>query len=279
MIKLNCNAKINLSLDVTGKRDDGYHDVELIFNEITLCDTLEIDLRKDGKICLECDDKSLPNDNGNIAYRGAEAFFDYYGTNYGADIILTKKIPHGAGLAGGSADAAGVLKGLNMLCGNPFDINTLQKIGAKLGADVPFCIQGGCAFAEGIGEILTEVKKPKGLYYVIVKPKDSISTAFVYKNLDFTQKPDSMNVRKACEALNNDDMESFYKYCGNIMESVTAKEVKDIDKIKRLMLDLGARVSMMSGSGTAVFGIFEDKNLAKSAVEKSKEFYKDVFLV
>ena len=147
-ITLNCNAKINLSLDVVGKRPDGYHNIELIFLEIPLWDEVTVTLRDDGIINLTCDDKTLPTDEKNIAYKAAKAFFKEYGENLGCDIALKKNIPHGAGLAGGSADAAGVLKGLNELLDFPFTQEKLMEIGVTLGADVPFCIMGGCAFAE-----------------------------------------------------------------------------------------------------------------------------------
>lgn len=150
-ISINCNAKINLALDVLGKREDGYHNVELIYHEISLWDTVTVTLRNDDKINLVCDDISLPSDRGNIAYRAAEEFFNRANIDGGADISLEKKIPHGAGLAGGSADASGVLKALNTLYDEKFTTTELMEIGAKLGADVPFCIMGGCAMGEGIG--------------------------------------------------------------------------------------------------------------------------------
>ena len=278
-ITLNCNAKINLSLDVIGKRPDGYHNIELIFLEINLADEVTVSLRDDGKINLICNDATLPTDDRNIAYKAAMTFFYEYGKNYGADIILKKNIPHGAGLAGGSADAAGVLKSLNALLSKPFSKETLMRLGARLGADVPFCIMGGCAFAEGIGEILTPLPKPVGLYYVLVKPEQSISTAYVYQNLDLNNRSDTLNVRNIANAIKLNDKASLYKNAGNIMESVTAVKYPVINEIKAELEKNGSKKALMSGSGTTVFGIFEDFSMAKNAAEILKKNYKNVYLV
>ena len=277
-ITLKCNAKINLSLDVIGKRPDGYHNIELIFLEIPLYDTISVSLRNDGEIKLSCSDKTLPTDEKNIAYKAAASFFKAFGNCIGADIKITKNIPHGAGLAGGSADAAGVLKGLNSLLDNPLDLNTLMEEGKKLGADVPFCLLGGCAFAEGIGEILTPIKAPDTLHYILIKPDESISTAYVYQNLHLKCRPQALNVRLAANALNNDDIKAFYKYCGNIMESVTADVHPIIKALKSELLKTGASASLMSGSGTTVFGIYEDLGIANDAYEKLKSQYKKIWI-
>lgn len=278
-ITLNCNAKINLSLDVVDKRADGYHNIELIFLEIPLADTLTISLRTDGLIILSCDDKTLPTDEKNIAYRAAQMFFDVLGTCCGADIILNKKIPHGAGLAGGSADAAGVLKGLNELHSYPFSTEQLMEMGAKLGADVPFCVIGGCAFAEGIGEILTPLPRPKGLHYLLVKPNESISTAYVYQNLKLVNRPDGISVRKIAEYLKSGDYEAFYDSAKNIMEAVTAEKVPAINILKQFLIENGAKIALMSGSGTTVFGVFNDLSLAENAYGIIKTEYPYTYLV
>lgn len=278
-ISLNCNAKINLSLDVVGKRNNGYHNVELIFLEIDLSDKVNVSLRDDGIINLACSDVSLPSDERNIAYKAASLFFAEYGKNYGANITIEKNIPHGAGLAGGSADAAGVLKALNLLLAKPFSQEKLMKIGVKLGADVPFCIMGGCAVAEGIGEILTSIPKPVGLHYVLVKPDESISTAYVYQHLDMTKKPKNLNVKKVAEAIKANDKNELYKNSGNIMEEVTASKVPIINDIKFMLVENGAGKALMSGSGTTVFGIFESYETAQKASEVLKTKFSNVYLV
>lgn len=278
-ITLKCNAKINLSLDVIRRREDGYHDVELIYNEIDLYDMLTITLRDDGKIILTCDDDTLPTDRQNIAYRAAEALLAAAGSSAGAEIDIKKRIPHGAGLAGGSADAAGVLKGLNTLLGTPIKHDRIMELGKGLGADVPFCITGGCAFAEGIGEILTYLPKPADFTYVIVKPRESISTAFVYQNLNLTDRPPNLSVRAVAEGIASNNKDMIFSRAGNIMESVTIKAVPIIADIKKALEECGTSLALMSGSGTSVFGVFEDLNSAKSAAESMKRFDGSVYVV
>ncbi len=278
-ITLNCNAKINLSLDVVGKRPDGYHNIELIFLEIPLWDTISVTLKNDGIINLSCDDKTLPTDEKNIAYKAAKAFFTEYGENFGCDISIKKNIPHGAGLAGGSADAAGVLKALNQLLSSPFSQKKLMEIGVMLGADVPFCIIGGCAFAEGIGEILTPLPKPEGLYYLLIKPEESISTPYVYQNLDLNKKPETLDIRLVIKAIKENDNEALIKYSGNIMEDVTGKRCPIIYEIKDVLSKSGAKKALMSGSGTTVFGIFDNKDVAENAFDALKKRYQKVYLV
>ena len=274
---LKANAKINLSLDVLRRRSDGYHEVELIYNETELHDVVTVCLTEDGEIKLTCSDPTLPNDGGNIAYRAAKMILDKVKSNFGAEIALEKNIPHGAGLGGGSADAAAVLKGINTLLGEPLGKNELMRLGASLGADVPFCILGGCALGEGIGEILTPLPPIEGLIYVIVKPEESISTAYVYNNLDLTERSERLSVKKTAEAIKNGDFEAVFASAGNVMESVTTRTVTVVLDIKRALYDSGARLALMSGSGTAVFGVFEDKETAEAAA-RSAEKYGTVYL-
>ncbi len=278
-ITIKCNAKINLSLDVKGVRPDGYHDVELILNEISLYDILKVELNNDNIITLTCDDKTLSTDSENIAYRAAELFFTETNLNFGADITLTKKIPHGAGLAGGSADAAGVLRALNRMTGFPLPNERLFKLASKLGADVPFCLSGGCAFGEGIGDILTPLPALKGFSYVIVKPDESISTAYVYKNLDLNIRPNNLNVRMVAEAIRKGDIQMLIQNAGNIMESVTASKFPVINDIKAMLYKSGAILSLMSGSGTSVFGMFDDLSAARTAAAILTKAYNSVYLV
>lgn len=278
-ITVKCNAKINLSLDVTGVRPGGFHNVELILNEISLYDILKVELNNDNIITLTCDDKTLPTDSENIAYRAAELFFTETNLSFGADITLTKKIPHGAGLAGGSADAAGVLRALNRMTGSALPNERLFKLASKLGADVPFCLSGGCAFGEGIGDILTPLPRLTGFSYVIVKPDESISTAYVYKNLDLNIRPDNLNVRMVAEAIRKGDIKMLIQNAGNIMESVTASKFPVINDIKAMLYKSGAILSLMSGSGTSVFGMFDDLSAARTAAAILTKAYNSVYLV
>lgn len=270
-----CRAKINLSLDVIRRRSDGYHDVELIFAETALSDTLTVTLYKSNSeraaVTLFCDDPTLPTDSGNLAYRAACAILNETNTDYYAEIMLNKQIPHGAGLGGGSADAAGVLNGINSMLKNPVDRRRLLEIGAALGADVPFCLIGGCAFAEGIGEILTPLPTPD-FSYVIVKPEQSISTAYVYQNLDLHSRPENLSVRTVAEGIRRGDKNMIISASGNIMESVTVAEVPIINEIKCALIKNGADFSLMSGSGTAVFGAFSDTALAEKAARNMHDF-------
>ena len=278
-ITLNCNAKINLSLDGVRKREDGYHDLELIFLEIPVFDTVTVTLRDDTEIHLSCDDKTLPCDEGNIAYRAAAGFFKTANISLGADIELIKRSPHGAGLAGGSADAAGVLKALNKLTGEPLSTDVLMKLGATLGADIPFCIMGGCAFAEGIGDILTPLPSPPKLYYVIAKPNESVSTAWVFQNLDLSNRPLNLCVSAVAEGIRRGDLDMIIQNSGNILESVTAKQFPIINDIKACFTQNGAILSLMSGSGTSVFGAFESEELAASAAKAVKKYTEMVYIV
>lgn len=278
-ITLNCNAKINLSLDAIRKRENGYHDLELIFLEIPVSDTVTVSLRNDTEIRLSCDDKSLPCDDGNIAYRAAAAFFKSADLKLGADIELVKRIPHGAGLAGGSADAAGVLKALNELTGEPLSTDALMKLGATLGADVPFCIMGGCAQAVGIGDILTPLPTPPKLYYVIAKPDESVSTAWVFQNLDLNNRPDGLCVSAVAEGIRRGDLDMIIANSGNILESVTAKRFPIINDIKDCFTENGAVLSLMSGSGTSVFGAFESEYAASAAADAVKKYTDMVYMV
>ena len=278
-LTLNCNAKINLALDVISKRPDGYHDVEIIFNEIPFFDTVTVSLRDDGKITLSCSDETVPIGKDALSYRGAVAFFKATGLSLGADISIINNIPNGAGLAGASADVAGVLKALNRLTGNPLSLEELMEIGGTLGADVPFCIMGGCALAEGIGEILTPLPLPPKLYYVIAKPKESVSTAWVYQNLSLDNRPEDLCVPAVAAGIRKGDLDMIVKNTGNILEAVTAKAIPVIYDIKQLFTQRGAIISMMSGSGTSVFGAFEEKASALDAAEAIKVFTDKIYIV
>lgn len=278
---MKCYAKVNPGLDVKEKRSDGYHEVELIFDSISLFDLLHISLIGCG-IELTCTDPTLPTDRENIAYRAAEAVMDYLklsADDVGVKIDIDKKIPHGAGLGGGSADAAGVIIGLSMLLlykdyiTKPLTVEEMISMAVKLGADVPFCIIGGTAFARGIGEKMQPLPK-LDFNYVIVKPQESVSTAYVYKSLDSPEaarnrvRCGELSIPAAVSALRRNDIEAYVKHTGNIMETVTANDFPVIDKIKNLLNKNGAIVSMMSGSGTSVFGAFACMDEAEAAASR-----------
>ncbi len=265
-MKINANAKINLSLDVTGKRDDGYHEVCMILQEIDLCDVLCIELSTDGEIHFLCDGLEGTDECDNLAYKAAQLFLDKAKSKNGCCIKLKKNIPVGAGLAGGSTDAAAVLKALNTLHGEPFDTQKLQELGLILGADVPFCIGGGTALAEGIGEKLSPVSGMVPLWAALIKPKESISTKEAYKKIDSSplKHPD---VFKAANCIESGDMTGLFDCAGNVFESVAKDEIHEIENIKAHLIASGALFSMMSGSGPTVYGLFDDKMVAKKALE------------
>lgn len=278
-LSLECRAKINLAIDVIGKRPDGYHDVDMILQEVSLADKLTVCLRKDGKIIIETDMPGLPLNEDNLAYRAAKAFFERLGRFEGVDIFIEKHIPIGAGMGGGSADAAGVLKGLNAIYGKPFNLDKLIEIGTKLGADVPFCIMGGCAHATGIGENLTPLPMPPVLKCVVAKPEPSVSTRWVYENLDLNNRPDNLNISRVIEGIKTNDISLICKNSANILEGVTIPKYPVVGWLKQSFYESGAILSLMSGSGSAVFGLFRNEDEALKGAENAKQFANDIFIM
>ncbi len=268
-MKINANAKINLALDVTGRRPNGYHDVCMIMQEVSLCDNIEIISDSSGKISLELINSDLPCDEGNIAVKAAKVFFEKTGINGGCKIILKKNIPVCAGLGGGSSDAAAVLNALNEIYSFPLSKSELLDLGLTLGADVPFCIMGKTALAEGIGEVLTQISSKLKGWVCIIKPDIDISTPLAYKAIDSCTYPHP-DIRKCVEAIENDDVESFVKNSGNVFEYVCCDVHPEINEIKNHLLNSGAFFAMMSGSGPSVFGIFENKTDAELAFSSYK---------
>ncbi len=271
-----CRAKINLAIDVLGRRQNGYHDVRMVMQQVDICDTVRIDLRGDGRIILH--GENMPCDESNLAYRAARAFFDTAKINPGCDIYIEKRIPMGAGMAGGSTDAAGVINGLDEVMGTGMSLDERMRIGGRLGADIPFCIMGGCVLAEGIGDELTPLPEPPKVYYLIAKPVQSVSTKWVYEHLDFTKKPEGLDIDALVEAVKRGDLNGIYKNMGNVLENATVTICPEVEAYKAEMLRLGAEVSLMSGSGSAVFGIFGDKARADAAFEMFKTSHPDAGL-
>ncbi|MDF2986268.1 MAG: 4-diphosphocytidyl-2C-methyl-D-erythritol kinase [Eubacterium sp.] len=269
MISLNAHAKINLSLDVLGKREDGYHTLEMLMQTIQLHDTISIHEIPAG-VEIKCEAPFVPNNSSNIAYKAAEAALDKFNIKAGVRIEVKKNIPVAAGLAGGSTDAAAVLKGINTLFNLGIEQSELMNLGKTIGADVPYCILGGTALAEGIGEKLTPLAAAGNIPIVLVKPRIGVSTAWVYKNLNLskvTQRPDTMGL---ISALEKGDIRTVAADMKNVLESVTTEKYKVIELIKKDLMNLGALGSMMSGSGPTVFGIFEDIEKAEYAFNKLK---------
>lgn len=280
-ISLKAYAKINIGLDVTGKLPDGYHLVKMIMQNIDLYDEVVLTENVSGDIRLDMNVDFLPTDERNLAYKAAKLMKEDFGIDRGIDIYIRKNIPAAAGMAGGSADAAAVMTGMNKLFDLNIDRNILMEHGLKLGADVPYCIMGGTALAEGIGEKLTQLSPCPDCYVLVAKPDISVSTAYVYTNLvldDTTVHPDIDMVRNALES---GDIRTAAQNMGNLLENVTQKEYPVISEIKHIMDDNGALGSLMSGSGPTVFGLFDDYGTALeclAAVDKSDKA-KDIHLV
>lgn len=280
-ISVKAYAKINLGLDVLRKRPDGYHDVCMIMQSLDVYDTIMIEKTNSNKIMMKTNLSYLPIDKGNLVYKAASLFFEKTGITDGLFIKLDKHIPVAAGLAGGSSDAAATLKGLNILYNTGLTTEELMTIGVKIGADVPYCIKLGTALSEGIGEVLTSLRSIPECHVVLVKPDISVSTKYVYENLKLTDDiphPDITNMRIALE---NGDLTSLTNNMDNILQTVTVKNYPIINEIKNKMNELGSMVSLMSGSGPTVFGIYKTREHAQNAYQyflKHKHYGKQVFL-
>lgn len=280
-LKLKAYAKINLGLDVTGLRDDGYHLVKMIMQSINLYDL--VTLRKTDKegIFLTTNLNFLPVNESNIAYKAAKVLMDKYPDKIkGIEIDIKKSIPVSAGMAGGSTNAASVLYGMNKLFDLGLKIPELMKIALPLGADVPFCLLRGTVLAEGIGEKLTRITAMPKCSILVAKPGFGVSTKTVYKDLDSIENPPHPDIDLLMKDLDNQDVYSLSSHLGNILESVTVPSHPVINELKELMIDMGALGSLMSGSGPTVYGIFDDIDKCKAAKYEilNKKITKQVFV-
>ena len=305
-------AKLNLSLDVLGKRSDGYHDLRMVMQSVELCDAVTVEPRPAGGFVCESNFGFLPTDGDNLAARAAQVFFaaagslpvianqsadwcgdptsarqlrngiptpvcalarnDRTGTvTPGAAIRLDKRIPVGAGMAGGSSDAAAVLRALNRMYGNPFTLEELERLGEQVGSDVPYCVRGGTRLAEGRGELLTELPPLPDCAFAICKPDFSIRTPELFARIDArtrSARPDTEGLRAALAA---GDLRGVARHVFNVFEDVLSpSQSREITAIKTALLDRGALGAAMTGTGSAVFGIFHDFNAAKAAAEDLK---------
>ena len=280
MLRVKANAKINLSLDVLGTLPNGYHEVKMIMQSVDLCDELQITPENNDSIILTCDNDKLSCGEDNLIIRATKALMNYVGKHNGVSIKLIKNIPMAAGLAGGSADAAATLVGINRLFDYGLNTTELKAIGAKLGADIPFCIQGGTSLAEGIGEILTPISPLTDMYILLVKPPIDVSTKYVYDNLILDNETVHPETDLMIELLKEGRPDILATKLCNILETVTVKRYPTINDIKNALLDDNALGALMSGSGPTVFGLFNDESTAEAASEHIKDAfgYKDVFI-
>ncbi len=271
MITKHAKAKINLTLDILGKRDDGYHEVEMIMQSIDLADI--VTLKDDKDIIVETDLAELADDRTNLAYRAAELLRDTYAHGRGAHIRIEKKIPLAAGLAGGSSDAAAVLLGLNELWGLDRTMDELTALGARLGSDVPFCMIGGTMLATGRGEILTSVP-PLGTYpLVLVKPPLGVSTAAAYGGYRAENVAVHPTADRMTRAIASGNIDRVYEAMGNVLETVTIPLRPEIAEIKRALIEAGADKAMMSGSGPTVFAFTKTADDAMRIADTMKQKY------
>ncbi len=274
-------AKINLTLDVTGKLENGYHTLSMIMQSIDVCDELSFEKTADETILFSMN-KELPDKipaEKNLVYKAAKLMKDTFKIDGGFKIHLTKNIPAAAGLAGGSSDCAATLIGINELCGLGLDIEKLCEIGVKLGADVPFCIRKGTMLAEGIGEILTPLTPLTGIPVLLIKPNISISTPYVYKHLKLNELDYHPDNKAVISYIKDKNIKKIAASLSNVLETVTVPENPIIAELKRYLTESGAIGSLMSGSGPTTFGIFENMETAKKAYEKAKADYPDFDVV
>lgn len=276
-ITVNAPAKINLYLDILGRREDGYHDVEMVMQTVSLCDTVTVTRTKHGNINLTCSTPIPGHVERNTAYLAAQAFFEHANIcNPGIDIHIRKHIPICAGLAGGSADAAAVLNAVNQLFDTNFSKNELAALGEKIGADVPFCVHGGTMLATGTGTTLEALPPMPKCRLVIVKPNIAISTRAAYEASDASASRQYLSSRDVISAITAKDLQGVARYLYNRFEEVLILE--EIEKIKFLLTQHGTLSACMSGSGSAVFGIFEDELQAIKCKEALSAHYDEVFL-
>ncbi len=258
-------AKINIGLDVTGVREDGYHLVRMIMQTVHMYDLVTVTKQTDSGIAMTSNAKYLPVNEDNLCIKAAKLLADEFGISDGTHIHLNKRIPVAAGMAGGSSDAAAVLYGMNQIHGLGLSKKELMDRGVKIGADVPYCLMRGTALAEGIGEELTPLTQMMRCPVLIAKPPISVSTKYVYEHLDAIENPVHPDIDAMIADIEAQDVHSLGSHMGNILEGVTIEKYPVIAQIKNIMKENGAIVSMMSGSGPTVFGFFEDETSLKKA--------------
>lgn len=276
---LKAPAKINLAIDVLFKRPDGYHEVNLIMQSISLCDVIELKTIDEDKIIVTTDSESVPNGSKNIVYEAAELIKDKYNIKTGVKIEIEKNIPVAAGLGGGSTDAAAVIKLLNKAWKLGLSKKDLLSIGRMIGADVPFCIEGGTTFAEGLGEKLTPLNPIPDCFILLANPDVNISTKKVYESLDINKIDKRPDISGIIDAMDKGQLEKLAAKLCNVLEGVTIDICPLIRTIKKNFIEYGAIGSSMSGSGPTVFGIFDDQSKAYYAYDAIKNVVNEVLLV
>lgn len=279
IVKVKAYAKINLMLDILRRRTDGYHDLFMVMQSVGIYDTVTVENNKSKKITISANIDDIPLDTHNIAWKAAEAFFRAAGikrAEQGIHIHLEKRIPHAAGLAGGSADGAGVLVALNTLFGTELSEDALCAIGVQIGADVPFCIKGGTLLAQGIGDALHKLKAMPACTILLAKPDFGVNTGKAYSQFDEMGKTHTPNQLSMLCAVQNRDLKEICSHLENVFEQFI--EVPNRIEMKEIMRQSGALGVCMSGSGPTIFGIFDDKAAAENAAEQLVPYAKDILL-
>ena len=279
-ISLKAMAKINLGLDVVGKRPDGYHELRMVMQMINLYDKVNIEKTPKNGIQVETNLSFLPVNENNIVYKAAKLLMDEFHIQDGVKISLEKHIPVAAGMAGGSSDGAAVLFGMNRLFNLRLNKRELMARGVRLGADVPYCLLRTTALSEGIGEILTTLKPMPNCTIVVAKPAVSVSTKTVFGKLKLDEIRQHPDIDAIVRAINDGNLGAIADHMGNVLETVTIRDYPVIGEIKELMKTMGARGALMSGSGPTVFGIFDDEAAAKNvwSALKNGSLARQVFL-
>lgn len=271
-------AKVNLALDILGRRPDGYHDMRMVMQAVSLCDTVTAE-ETEGGFALHTGGDFIPAGKKTLEQRAAEAFFTAISRPIpGLSVTLEKRTPAYAGLGGGSADVAALLRILRRAYAPDMPTAELERIGLAVGSDMPFCVRGGTALAEGRGEVLTDLRPLPDCFFVICKPDFGIPTPTLFARVDggeFGCRPD---IEGMCRALEQGDLTGVTARLGNVFEAVLPEEYHAVFAIKRRLLDLGALNAAMSGSGPAVFGIFRARQTAEAAARALKETYAQTFL-
>lgn len=271
-------AKINLSLDVLYKRDDGFHEVEMIMTTIDLADRLELTLLESDEIKIISHNRFVPDDQRNLAYQAAVLLKEKFGVKKGVSITIEKMIPVAAGLAGGSSDAAAALRGLNKLWNLGLTLDELARLGSEIGSDVSFCVYGGTALATGRGEIIQELPSPPTCWVILAKPFIGVSTADVYRRLDLSSMVHP-KTSEMIQAIENGNYENVCNHLGNVLEDVTLKLHPEVSQIKDQMKRFGADAVLMSGSGPTVFGLAHHDSRMHRVYNGLRGFCDQVFAV
>lgn len=270
-------AKINLMLDILSRLDNGYHDLFMVMQSVGIYDTVTVEKTDSADIKITCDVDAIPTDERNVAYKAAEGFFAFTGMkNEGIKIDIQKRIPHAAGLAGGSADAAGVIVALDKLYGTRLKEKDIIAIGSKVGADVPFCALGGTMLAQYTGTVLSHLPDLSEKYIIIVKPDQDVSTGKAYAAFDTAERVRHLDTKGMLLACVNNDWKAISEKVGNVFEQFI--EVTDRTVIKGIMRKHNCLCCCMSGSGPSVFGVFEDENTADRCLDELKKNFSNVHL-